>query len=253
VTRHSEHGCEAAVPLAAVAAAWRAVGGGQTVRVEPVRLRNKSAIYRLTERSRGGETIVAKRAGAEVLRNEWTIYDRLLPLLPLTRACAYGFLEDGASAWLFLEDAGDRVCDPNAACALTAQWLATLHGAASTLELTGLLPDRGTSRYREQMRAARRAICQHFGDEALSSADRRSLASLVSITDAIDERWDVVEEICATGPVTLAHGDFVTRNLRLRTRADGTEALIVLDWECAGTATSRPTRAAQRRALPNAG
>jgi hypothetical protein len=236
LTSDAERGREAAVPLAAVVGAWREVGGRPPARVEPVRLRNKSAVYRLLEAGPASTTVIAKRGGAETLRNEWTIYALVLPRLPLTRARAYGFLEQGdGSAWLFLEDAGDVLCDPEAAPALAAGWLGTLHGAAATLDLAELLPDRGPAHYREHIRGAHRTITRHSDNEALTASDRRFLSRLLSICREVEERWSVLEDICAAGPRTLAHGDFVKRNLRVRREQDA-NALVALDWECAGMA-----------------
>jgi hypothetical protein len=231
-----DRGRQAAVPLETVVGAWQEVGGLPPARVEPVRLRNKSAVYRLREAGLASANVIAKRGAAEALRNEWTIYAQVLPRLPLTRARAYGFVEPGdGSAWLFLEDAGDVLCDPEAAPVLAAGWLGTLHGAAATLDLAELLPDRGPPHYREHIRAARRTITRHSDNEALTASDRRFLSELLSICGEIEERWSVLEDICAAGPRTLAHGDFVKRNLRVR-REQGADALVALDWECAGVA-----------------
>lgn len=233
---YGEHGREAAVPPAAVIAAWRELGGRPPARVEPVRLRNKSAVYRLRGAGPGRATVIAKRGAAEALKNEWTIYAHVLPRLPLTGARAHGFLERGdGSAWLFLEDAGDVLCDPEAAPALAAEWLGTLHGAAAGLDLGELLPDRGPANYREHIRAARRTITRHADNEALTASDRRFLSEVLSICGEIEDRWSVLEDTCAAGPRTLTHGDFVKRNLRVR-RDRGTDALVALDWECAGVA-----------------
>jgi len=44
--------------------------------------------------------------------------------------------------------------------------------------------------------------------------------------------WADVELACAEMPSTLAHGDFVPKNVRFRVR-DGAPELVVFDWETA--------------------
>ena len=233
---HRGGGGRAAVPVAAVAGAWIEAGGRRPTSVEPIRLGDKRAVYRLVDAGPDRETVIAKRSGREALKSEWMIYERVLPLLPLTSARAYALVEESVTAWLFLEDAGDTVCDPRTAGALASRWLGTLHGAAASLDVRRLLPDRGPAHYRRHLGAARTTIALHSDNPALTTEDSRLLWDLVAVLSEIERHWNVVEEVCSAGPLTIAHGDFVKRNLR-RQSEDGREALIVLDWECAGAAS----------------
>src|SRR2546422_6792929 len=96
--------------------AHRAVGAWSQLRperVEPedieiLKLRNKSAVFRLVGVGPDGSAVIAKRCLRPAGLVERIIYQRLLgrQLVPALRW--YGFVEEpgGAHSWLFLEDAG---------------------------------------------------------------------------------------------------------------------------------------------------
>lgn len=221
----------------AVVRAWRTIPGAAT-RVDHVdHLRGSSGrreIYRLAL-AEGATSVIAKRELSEKLVVERTIYESVLPQLPLARLNYFGYAddEDEEFAWLFIEDAGDEpyliAQDP----ARAAQWLGTLHGAAGALDLTALLPERGPRHYRGLLRRAHRAILDNFDNPALDANDRDMLRAVVSSCELIESSWSDVEAISSGLPRTLVHGDLVAKNMRLR-RGDADPAIVAFDWEWSG-------------------
>ena len=59
------------------------------------------------------------------------------------------------------------------------------------------------------------------------------LRTIAANYDVVETHWAEVEQFCAGLPRTLVHGDFVIKNLRLQSGANG-PALLVFDWEMAG-------------------
>ena len=111
--------------------AWAAL---KPVRVEPegieiLKLRDKSAVYRLGGVGPDGSAVIAKRCRRPACLVERIIYERLFArqLVPALRW--YGFLDepDNVHSWLFLEDAGTGTYLPPCAehRALAGRWLGT--------------------------------------------------------------------------------------------------------------------------------
>jgi ATP-binding cassette subfamily B protein len=201
--------------------------------VERLRAKQKCEIYRLELES--PETrVIAKRALTPGLAVERTVYESVLPQLPIPALRYVGFTadEDERFAWLFIEDAGDDPCSLADHASDVARWLGTLHGAAAELELASALPERGPDHYLEHLRAARATIRDGFDNPALDGDGKVMLRELVSTCDVIETGWSSIEAICADLPRTLVHGDLVARNLRLR--HDPSPAVLAFDWECSG-------------------
>src|SRR5262249_13733959 len=70
--------------------------------------RPRKGACRLAGGGPGGSAVIAKRCRRGEALLEQTIYEEVLPRLPLPALRCYGLVEepDGQSAWLFLEDAG---------------------------------------------------------------------------------------------------------------------------------------------------
>jgi ATP-binding cassette, subfamily B, bacterial len=219
-----------------VARAWRTIAPiGTTIeRAECIRSRRRTQAYRLALRN-GGTSVIAKRAPRDALLVERTLYESVLPQLPMPALHYLGFAEegDGEFGWLFIEDAGDRRCEPVKHRRLLAQWLGTLHGAAATLELPTSLPERGPDRYLRHLRAARAMIVDSLENPALRHGDTAMLRALVSTCDRIESGWSGVEAICVALPQTLVHGDLAHRHLRLR-HDEARPAILAFDWEWSG-------------------
>ena len=61
----------------------------------------------------------------------------------------------------------------------------------------------------------------------------RTLKALVGDLDVLEGHWREVEKVCQDEPRTIVHGDFVIKNVRVRTTV-GSTSLLVFDWENAG-------------------
>jgi len=118
------------------ACAWRELGGrrAEPEGVEILTLKPKSAVFRLCGAGPKGASVIAKRCAGGGGSVERTIYEDVLPRLPLVRLEYHGFVTDDEAGhdWLFLGDAGEAPFLPNDPehQRLAAEWLATRHGAA---------------------------------------------------------------------------------------------------------------------------
>jgi len=114
-------------------------------RIEILKLKNKSSVYRLVGVGQGGSSVVAKRCRTATTSVERMMHEEFLPRLPLPALRWYGFVEepDDDYSWLFLEDAGAGGYLPSCAehRALAGRWLGATHAAAKEqgLELDALL------------------------------------------------------------------------------------------------------------------
>src|SRR5437867_2175965 len=133
--------------------AWAAL---KPVRVEPdgieiLKLKNKSAVYRLVGVSEGGSSVVAKRCRTATASVERMMYEEFLPRLPLPALRYHGRVDEagGEFCWLFLENAGglEYASRDGEHRALAARWLAAIQTAAVTAGLEGRLPVRDADYY----------------------------------------------------------------------------------------------------------
>ena len=216
--------------------AWRTIAPkrSRVARVDRLRAKEQRDIYRLMF-DNGLPNVIAKRAVGKALALERTIYENVLPQLPIAGLRYFGFVgeEGDDSAWLFIEDAGDDRCVLAEHGHLAARWLGTLHGAAADLDLMRSLPEHDADRYLEHLHASCKTILSNFDNPALRADDKGVLRAVISTCKLIESRWDVVESICRDLPRTLVHGDLVARNLRLRPGEAG-PAIVAFDWECTG-------------------
>jgi Phosphotransferase enzyme family len=219
--------------------AWRRLLPG---RVEPESIeilresKRKSAVYRLEGIGPRGSTVIAKRCPTATALIERTVYEEILPHLPLSAPYYYGFIkEDDKFDWLFLEDVGREQFSPliEEHRVLAAHWLGLMHTTAAHVATTARLPDRGPDHYLEHLRSARRTILQNLTNPALNTDDIAVLKTSVSQCDALESGWNQVEECCESMPSTLVHGDFQPKNVYVRTDQAGT-GLFPIDWETAG-------------------
>ena len=228
------------IPLAdhPAARAWKELDGHAPARVELLRKasRTKPAIYRLTFADARRPAVFAKRSRTSDLALERGVYEQILPRLPVTVPRCHGSLEDAdGSVWLFVEDVGDArpALDDPAHQVLAARWLGLLHRSGAVDAAAARLPDAGPGRYLGYLRSSRELIHRHFGNAALSAADRTVLTRLLEQLDALETHWPDLERACRGLPRTLVHGDFRAKNLRLRV-AEGETVLYAMDWEMAG-------------------
>jgi hypothetical protein len=211
--------------------------------VEILREKKKSAIYRLEGVGLAGSAVIAKRCRQAAALIERTIYEEVLPRLPITSLYYYGLVEepDGNFCWLFLEDAAGENYSPSIEehRALAAQWLGHLHTSAAYITAADPLPERGPGHYLEHLQSGRAKILRNLTNPELKADGRVVLDNIISQCEFLESRWQQVEEFCAGLPRTLVHGDFTGKNLRVRTGQAGA-TLLAFDWEKAGWGIPAP-------------
>jgi ATP-binding cassette subfamily B protein len=198
--------------------------------------KRKSAAFRLEGCGPDGTHVIAKLCKRNDAEIESTIYESVLPVLPVASVHYHGMLDEDADwCWIFLEDAGDERYSPLVAehRRVAARWLAALHGAAAESSGAWRLPDLGPAHYLAHLQSARDALFQQICDRRPRGDELRVLAGLMSQFDALESRWSDVTDFCETLPRTLVHGDLSRSNLRVRS-GDGAAVLVAFDWEKAG-------------------
>ena len=204
--------------------------------IEILKLKRKSAVYRLSGVAPDGSAVIAKRCVAETARIERTIHEDFLAHLPVPALMCYGFVEEPNEefCWLFLEEAIGRGYSPHCAehRALAGRWLGTMHQATVNSGLESRLPGREPGHYHKLLRTSRDTVRQHLANPALRSSDLKILEAIASHCDVLESHWSELEQMCEGLPRTLVHGDFVSKNVRIRPTLEG-PALVTFDWEVA--------------------
>ena len=205
--------------------------------IEILKLKTKSAVYRLVGVGPGGLSVVAKRCRAATATVERTIYDQFLASLPLPTLRCYGFVPEPAGdfGWLFVQDAGQHAYSPanDDHRALAGRWLGTIHRAELSADLKARLPDRSPAHYLQSLHSARAVMLEHMDNPVLSADEMALLRRTAEQCELIEAHWEELENSFEGRPRSLVHGDFVIKNLRLRNGADE-PTLLVYDWEMAG-------------------
>jgi len=220
--------------------AWRRVSAGsaQACSIEVLKRKRQFAVYRVNGVGPGRASIIAKRCRQATSDVERVIYDDLLPRLPLPSLRCYGSVreDDGQLCWLFLEDAGSspyRAVDPYDRV-LAGWWLGEMHVAPVPGEVRNQLPGRDVGYYRQVIHRCRLRLLEHLANTPLSAEHTRLFRRLVAFCDVLELHWTEIEIACSLMPPTLVHGDFASKNLRIRPSAAGERALLVFDWQFAG-------------------
>jgi len=222
------------------ARAWATLGRwhNRPALVEGVKEGDKSAVYRLRGAGPDGATVIAKRCLRATAATERLVYERFLPLLPISSLAYYGAADDGEDprfVWLFLEDAGDLPFSQAEHGALAARWLAALHTASASLQELPLLPERGPAHFLTRLRGARHMLLEKLAGGRATAEEAAVYESAARQCDLLEARWPEVEAACRSLPEVLVHGDFAELNLRVRPTPRG-PSLCPLDWEKAGRA-----------------
>jgi phosphotransferase family enzyme len=223
--------------------AWSAVAPryGPPSRITLMKETRHSAVYRLEGSGPGGIPVIAKRAKPAAAAIERTIYEDILPNLPVSALHLYGFLnENGGTAsgdrcWLFLEDAGGEKYSylSGEHRELAGRWLGAVHFSAARGRSPAHLPDRSSSYYLSELRSVRETIRQSFANPVLKADDRRTLESILAQFDVLESHWGEVAQVCDRVPPTLVHGDLAAKNARVRA-SSAASSLLIIDWAGAG-------------------
>jgi hypothetical protein len=205
------------------------------------RERDRSALYRLAGVAPGGASVFAKRAVVARTKIERTVYEDILPLLPLTAPRYCGSWIDDPHGWLFIEDAGEeRYCEQNPEHrALAGRWLATLHVGARDVPAARSLPDGGSARYLDHLLRARERIIGSLDHWRYPRHEIALLDTVLAYCDAIEARWALLEEALNDAPATVVHGDFRAKNGYIRRNGDGL-SILPIDWETASWGAPAP-------------
>lgn len=220
------------------ARAWRHLADERPVSIELWRdvTSTKPAVYKLAFEARRHPPVYGKRCPRSSLELERRIYEEILPHLPVSSPHYYGFhQEPDGVGWLFMEDVGGHrleVHDPVQRAA-AARWLGELHRSGAGLAAAASLPDAGPDRYLAHLRIARERIHRHAGNPGLTAEHHVLLGRIVDQFETVEPRWAAVERACSVLPVTLVHGDFRPKNVRVRFES-GAPVLRPIDWEMAG-------------------
>lgn len=226
------------IELAAVNA-WRSVHpeSEQPRATEILKQAPKSAVFRLLFPN--GSSIIAKRCMQQTASLEDMIYRQILSQLTVCSLKFYGICASDNSdyAWIFLEDAGDEIYLPNDAQHrfIAAQWLANMHASARSSQAAALLPERGASYYLTELQDGCSRIAAALRSPESLTYETGVLRRTLKACEVAESRWPQIEVFCRHFPKTLVHGDFVSKNLRIREGHSGL-LLLALDWEHAGWA-----------------
>jgi len=228
--------------------AWRRLGHDRPVPHRVARVKAKlgktrpRTVYRLDGAGPDGSTVIAKRCPRGDGLRERTVYEQILPRVPLPGPRYHGAVGDSTDDpetedvfWLFIgEIQGERYETFRPAHrAAAARWLGTLHTRACAAANQTELPDAGPGRYRTQMRVARDLIRDHLDNPAFTTADVAFLDGLLARFDHLDEHWDRLEHAATGLPRTLVHGDFNGKNLRVQASPAGPQ-IVAFDWADCG-------------------
>jgi hypothetical protein len=197
--------------------------------------KRKSSVYKLEGAGLDGATIVAKRCSRSSAAVESSIYEHILPELPICSLQYHGHVSMGDYHWLFLEYANgvEWELDDTIHRELAIRWLAELHGGSEKLDVLALLPNRGPSYYLSQLTTARQRMLESVANSVLAPADTEILNAFIACSHLLEAHWQDIEAFCETMPETLVHNDFLPQNIHVRSTNSGPR-LFAFDWEMSG-------------------
>ena len=212
-------------------------------RLEPARLEvlkgenPTTSVYRLVWVEQAEPTVIAKRCRQSTALIERTIYEEVLPNLPFPMLDYYGSVKEpvGEFWWLFLEDvSGERYRSSIKEHRIAAaRWLGIMNTSALNIAAAAHLPERGPEYYLNLLRSACDTILSSLANPALDAEDLTLLETIVVHCEHLADNWSHIESVCEGMPQTLVHGDFIKKNVAIRSSRDGI-ILLPYDWEKAG-------------------
>ena len=218
--------------------AWNGLAArhGLPVTVEVWRERKPTSIYRFLFEDGGAPPIFAKHCDAQSGAVQRRCLEDMLPRMPIAAPRYHGAHRDpDGTWWLFVEDAGREVysVDDPEQRRLAGRWIGALHRHGAQLPGAVDLPPAGIQRFEAHLRSGQALIHRSFSNPALSDVDRDLLREIVGLLDRVESRWAEFERALDGAPLTLVHGDFQPKNIRIGREAP-TPSLFVFDWEMAG-------------------
>jgi hypothetical protein len=192
---------------------------------------------RLIGVGQNASNVIAKRSQPAVAHVEQLVYEEILSNLPLPTVHYYGSTHQQGSrySWLFLEDASRERYQPNNLehRIAAAKWLGITH--ISTLQLGQLaqLPIRDSEHYLKILRRSRSKIQSFRSDPSFDSGEVQLFNAIEAHCEKLSRIWEQFRIICSGSPNTLVHGDFISKNVAVRTTEAGI-TILPFDWEKAG-------------------
>src|SRR5438309_941126 len=171
--------------------AWRRLGPDRPVPDRVAAATSRRGVYRLEGVGAEGSTVIAKRCKPRDSLVERTVYERILPFVPLSGPRYYGVVADPNEdpekevCWLFIGEIQGEQYDvllPGHRAA-AARWLGILHTEARSAADQSDLSDAGPGRYRKQMYTARDLFRNHLDHPAFTADDLAFLAGLLARFD----------------------------------------------------------------------
>ncbi len=202
--------------------------------------KRKPAVYRLDGVGPSGDGVIAKRSWRASAAIERTIYEQVLPNVPLPSLDYYGSSDEqqGEYSWIFLQDAGEQAFLPHDEQhrAAAANWLGIVHVSTQRMAAVPNLPNRGLCHYQEHLGTACKLLVRFLDNATCAADETKALNNILTHCEHLELHWSRLQMLCETMPMTLVHGDFVAKNIRLGMNDNG---LIILpfDWEMSGWGT----------------
>jgi aminoglycoside phosphotransferase (APT) family kinase protein len=197
-------------------------------------------LYALVGAGPGGSTIIAKRRRLSDAFVERTVYEQVLPSLPIAAPDYYGCKEDGQFVWLLLQAVdGARYSESNPHhLVMAAHWVGAMHTAAARQTRAISLPTAGPERYLAHLVTGRDEVQSSLrSSKALTERARVTLRRVIALLDRVEQAWPSLQAHCEGAPITLVHADFRPKNAFVRRDGAG---LVAFDWEMAGWGPPAP-------------
>lgn len=222
--------------------AWRTVHphGALQTRIDVYSESSNWLLCALVGAGPAGSTVFAKRRVASTARTERTVYERILPSLPIATPRCYGCHEDDGFVWFLLEAVKGEPYDARNPqhLAMAGAFVATMHTHSAPLMEDAHLPEAGSARYLAHLVSGRERLRHGMTtSRALDSAGRSILEQVVERLDRVEAGWPLLHARCLDAPVTLVHADFRPKNVFVRHDKAG---LVAFDWETAGWGPPAP-------------
>ena len=146
-------------------------------RIDTLKDKRKSSVYRLHGIGPGGTAIIARRCRPAVAEVQRMIYEEFLPRVPVPVLQCYGFLANCEYCWLFLEEARGELYSQRSAehRRLAGQWLGEIHLAPIADDLKARLPDCGLGHYRQRLHSCRATLEDHLNRNQFLTGDDATL------------------------------------------------------------------------------